>query len=69
MSDEELMAELENSFGSSNECDERIACSIEEMKQEIDRLLFKIRELEGEETEKVEETSEINGIDPEPNQE
>ncbi len=49
MDEEELMAELERSFNLSDGCDERIAGSLEEMIQEVDRLLLKIDQLEEEE--------------------
>ncbi len=49
MDEEELMAELERSFDLSDGCDERIASSLEEMIQEVDRLLLKIDQLEEEE--------------------
>ena len=50
MDEEELMAELERSFNSSDGCDERIAGSLEEMMQEVDRLLLKIDQLEEKES-------------------
>jgi len=51
MDEEELMAELERSFILSDDCDERIKTSLEEMMQEVDRLLFKIDQLEDEDSE------------------
>jgi hypothetical protein len=45
------MAELERSFILSDDCDERIKTSLEEMMQEVDRLLFKIDQLEDEDSE------------------
>jgi len=51
MDEEELMAELERSFILSDDCDERIKTSLEEMMQEVDRLLFKIDQLEEDESE------------------
>ena len=51
MDEEELMAELESSFILSDDCDERIKTSLEEMMQEVDRLLFKIDQLEDEDSE------------------
>ena len=46
MDEKELMAELERSFNLSDNCDERIKSTLEEMMQEVDRLLLKIDELE-----------------------
>ena len=46
MDEEELMAELERSFILSDGCDERISSSLEDMMQEVDRLLLKLDELE-----------------------
>ena len=46
MDEEELMAELERSFILSDGCDERISNSLEDMMQEVDRLLLKLDELE-----------------------
>lgn len=46
MDEEELMAELERSFILSDSCDERISSSLEDMMQEVDRLLLKLDELE-----------------------
>ncbi len=46
MDEKELMAELERSFNLSDNCDERIKSTLEEMIQEVDRLLLKIDELE-----------------------
>ena len=46
MDEKELMAELERSFNISDNCDERITSTLEEMMQEVDRLLLKIDELE-----------------------
>lgn len=46
MDEEELMAELERSFILSDGCDERISSSLEDMMQEVDRLLIKLDELE-----------------------
>jgi len=51
MNEEELMAELESSFILSDDCDERIKTSLEEMMQEVDRLLLKIDQLEEDESE------------------
>ena len=51
MDEKELMAELESSFILSDDCDERIKTSLEEMMQEVDRLLFKIDQLEDEDSE------------------
>lgn len=51
MDEEELMAELESSFILSDDCDERIKTSLEEMMQEVDRLLLKIDQLEDDESE------------------
>ncbi len=51
MDEKELMAELERSFILSDDCDERIKTSLEEMMQEVDRLLFKIDQLEDEDSE------------------
>ncbi len=51
MDEEELMAELERSFILSDDCDERIKTSLEEMMQEVDRLLLKIDQLEEDESE------------------
>ena len=51
MDEEELMAELERSFILSDDCDERIKTSLEEMMQEVDRLLLKIEQLEDDESE------------------
>lgn len=51
MNEEELMAELERSFILSDDCDERIKTSLEEMMQEVDRLLLKIDQLEEDESE------------------
>ena len=51
MDEEELMAELESSFILSDDCDERIKTSLEEMMQEVDRLLLKIEQLEDDESE------------------
>jgi len=51
MDEEELMAELERSFILSDDCDERIKTSLEEMMQEVDRLLLKIAQLEEDESE------------------
>lgn len=51
MDEEELMAELERSFILSDDCDERIKTSFEEMMQEVDRLLLKIDQLEEDESE------------------
>lgn len=51
MDEEELMAELESSFILSDDCDERIKTSLEEMMQEVDRLLLKIDQLEEDESE------------------
>ncbi len=51
MDEEELMAELERSFILSDDCDERIKTSLEEMMQEVDRLLLKIDQLEDEDSE------------------
>ena len=51
MDEEELMAELEMSFILSDDCDERIKTSLEEMMQEVDRLLLKIDQLEEDESE------------------
>jgi alkyl hydroperoxide reductase subunit AhpC len=51
MDEEELMAELERSFILSDDCDERIKTSLEEMMHEVDRLLLKIDQLEEDESE------------------
>jgi alkyl hydroperoxide reductase subunit AhpC len=51
MDEKELMAELERSFILSDDCDERIKTSLEEMMQEVDRLLLKIDQLEEDESE------------------
>ncbi len=51
MDEEELMAELERSIILSDDCDERIKTSLEEMMQEVDRLLLKIDQLEEDESE------------------
>jgi len=51
MDEKELMAELERSFILSDDCDERIKTSLEEMMQEVDRLLLKIDQLEDEDSE------------------
>ena len=51
MNEEELMAELESSFILSDDCDKRIKTSLEEMMQEVDRLLLKIDQLEEDESE------------------
>jgi hypothetical protein len=51
MNEEELMAELESSFILSDDCDERIKTSLEEMMHEVDRLLLKIDQLEEDESE------------------
>ncbi len=51
MDEEELMAELERSFILSDDCDERIKTSLEEMMQEVDRLLLKIDQLEEDDSE------------------
>ena len=51
MDEEELMAELERSFILSDDCDERIKTSLEEMMQEVDRLLLMIDQLEEDESE------------------
>ena len=51
MNEEELMAELESSVILSDDCDERIKTSLEEMMQEVDRLLLKIDQLEEDESE------------------
>ena len=51
MDEEELTAELERSFILSDDCDERIKTSLEEMMQEVDRLLLKIDQLEEDESE------------------
>ena len=51
MDEEELMVELERSFILSDDCDERIKGSLEEMMQEVDRLLLRIDELDEEESE------------------
>ena len=51
MDEEELMAELERSFILSDDCDERIKTSLEEIMQEVDRLLLKIDQLEEDESE------------------
>ena len=51
MDEEELMAELERSFILSDDCDERIKTSLEEMMQEVDRRLLKIDQLEEDESE------------------
>ena len=51
MDEQELMAELESSFILSDACDERIKTSLEEMMQEVDRLLLKIDQLEDEDSE------------------
>ena len=51
MDEKELMAELESSFILSDDCDERIKTSLEEMMQEVDRLLLKIDQLEEDESE------------------
>ncbi|MDQ1313085.1 MAG: hypothetical protein QG605_1624 [Euryarchaeota archaeon] len=51
MDEKELMAELESSFILSDDCDERIKTSLEEMMQEVDRLLLKIDQLEDEDSE------------------
>ena len=51
MDEEELMAELGRSFILSDDCDERIKTSLEEMMQEVDRLLLKIDQLEEDESE------------------
>lgn len=50
MDEKELMAELERSFNLSDDCDGRIRSSLEEMMQEVDRLLLKIDQLEEEES-------------------
>jgi len=51
MDEKELMAELESSFILSGDCDERIKTSLEEMMQEVDRLLLKLDQLEDEDSE------------------
>lgn len=51
MDEKELMAELESSFILSEDCDERIKTSLEEMMQEVDRLLLKLDQLEDEDSE------------------
>lgn len=51
MDEKELMAELESSFILSEDCDERIKTSLEEIMQEVDRLLLKLDQLEDEDSE------------------
>lgn len=48
MGDEQLMAEMERSFLLSDERHQRISETLEEMIQEVDRLLFRIDEMEEE---------------------
>ncbi|VVB72045.1 Uncharacterised protein [uncultured archaeon] len=46
MGDEELMAELERSFRASDERHQKIDETLDEMLQEVDRLLLRIDEME-----------------------
>ena len=48
MGDEQLMAEMERSFLLSDERHQRISETLEEMIQEVDRLLLRIDEMEAE---------------------
>lgn len=48
MGDEQLMAEMERSFLLSDERHQRISETLEEMIQEVDRLLFRIDDMEAE---------------------
>jgi hypothetical protein len=48
MGDEQLMAEMERSFLLSDERHQRISETLDEMIQEVDRLLFRIDDMEGE---------------------
>ncbi|MCK9440786.1 MAG: hypothetical protein M0Q13_05115 [Methanothrix sp.] len=53
MGDEELLAEMERSFQLSDECHQRISDTLEEMMQEVDRLISRIDEIEDESLEDV----------------
>ena len=57
MGDEELLAEMERSFQLSDERHRRISDTLEEMMQEIDRLISRIDEIEDESLEDVDEES------------
>jgi len=48
MGDEQLMAEMERSFLLSDERHQRISETLDEMIQEVDRLLFRIDDMEAE---------------------
>ena len=48
MGDEQLMAEMERSFLLSDERHQRISENLDEMIQEVDRLLFRIDDMESE---------------------
>jgi hypothetical protein len=48
MGDEELLAEMERSFQLSDERHQRISDTLEEMMQEVDRLISRIDEIEDE---------------------
>jgi len=57
MSDEELLAEMERSFQLSDERHQRISDTLEEMMQEVDRLISCIGEMEDESFEGEDEDS------------
>jgi hypothetical protein len=57
MGDEELLAELEKSFCISDERHQRISDTLEEMMQEVDRLISRIDETEDESLEDRDEES------------
>ncbi|MCK9564513.1 MAG: hypothetical protein WA137_00460 [Methanothrix sp.] len=48
MGDEDLLAEMERSFQLSDERHQRISDTLEEMMQEVDRLISRIDEIEDE---------------------
>ena len=53
MGDEDLLAEMERSFQLSDERHQRISDTLEEMMQEVDRLISRIDEIEDESLEDV----------------
>ena len=57
MGDEELLAELEKSFCISDERHQRISDTLEEIMQEVDRLISRIDEIEDESLEDRDEES------------
>lgn len=57
MGDEELLAEMERSFQQSDECYHRINDTLEEMMQEVDRLITRIDSIENKSPQDMDEES------------